>query len=190
MISSFTNVTYGAWALLVAVWVPGYFRQNKVARVPAPAAQIATSLLIAVAFFMLLSRKSPDFLKVQITPRQIWLGLLGDTLCVASVVLAICARVRLGANWSGTVAVVREGHELVQSGPYRIVRHPIYTGLLFAMLGTAFTIGTIASYLAVLLALVGFLARIRVEEKLMTSQFPDLYPLYKQRTRALVPFLW
>jgi protein-S-isoprenylcysteine O-methyltransferase Ste14 len=189
MVSTYTNVTYGAWALLVAVWVPGYFRQNRIARLPSPAAQTTMSVLIAFAFFLLLSRISPAFLRVQLTPRLTWLGLLGDTLCIVSVVFAICARVRLGANWSGTVAVVREGHELVQSGPYRIVRHPIYTGFLFAMLGTAFTIGTMASYLAVLLALGAFLARIRIEEELMTSQFPDAYPLYKQRTRALVPFI-
>jgi protein-S-isoprenylcysteine O-methyltransferase Ste14 len=190
MVSIFTDVAYGAWAVLVAVWVPGYFKQKRIARVPSPVAQMTTSLLIALAFVLLLGRKSPDALKVQLTPRQPWLGLLGDTLCIASVVFAICARVRLGANWSGAMAMVREGHELVQSGPYRIIRHPIYTGLLFAMLGTAFTIGSVASYLAVLLALAAFLARIRVEEKLMTSQFPDAYPLYQRRTRALLPFLW
>ncbi len=190
MVSIFTDVAYGAWAVLVAVWIPGYFKQKRIARVPSPVAQIATSLLIAFAFFLLLGRQSPGALRIQLTPRQPWLGLLGDTLCIASVVFAICARVRLGANWSGAVAVVRQGHELVQSGPYRIVRHPIYTGMLFAMLGTAFTMGTVASYLAVLLAFVAFLVRIRIEEDLMTSQFPDVYPLYKQRTRALLPFLW
>jgi protein-S-isoprenylcysteine O-methyltransferase Ste14 len=190
MISVFTRITYVAWFVFLLAWLPGYFQQKKTERVPVPATQIATTALIGVAFFLLLSRRPPGYLDIALTSTPVWLGVVGDGLYVASVVFAMWGRVALGSNWSGAVAAVREGHELVQSGPYRFVRHPIYTGLLFAMLGTAFTIGTAASYIAVLLALAAFLVRIRIEEALMVSQFPETYPAYKQQTAALIPFLW
>ena len=187
--TSFTAIAYTAWLVLLLAWLPGYFRQPKTQRMPIPAIQIATTALIALAFFLLFGRRL-GALGTPLIPPNPALGALGAGLCIAAVLFAIWARVTLGKNWSGAVAVVHEGHELVQTGPYRLVRHPIYTGLLFAMLGTALATGTRASYLGVLLALIAFLIRIRIEEQLMTSQFPKQYPTYKERTRALIPFVW
>ena len=83
-----------------------------------------------------------------------------------------------------------ENHELIVRGPYRYVRHPIYAGFLLAMLATATTIGTLASYLAVAVGLAAFLLRIRIEEALLLSQFPHAYRAYQRRTPALFPGLF
>jgi protein-S-isoprenylcysteine O-methyltransferase len=111
----------------------------------------------------------------------------GAALCVLGVAVAIWARANLGANWSRRPAT-KQGHELVTSGPYRFVRHPIYFGMLVAMLGTML-IASIPGL--VVLATFGLIAirRIRVEERLMMRLFPDAYAAYQQRTKALIPFV-
>ena len=101
---------------------------------------------------------------------------------------AVAARAQIGRNWSGTVTV-KQGHELVQTGPYRLVRHPIYTGLLLAFLGTAVARGDGRGLAGLLLAAASFLRKIGVEERFMAERFPREYPGYRARTPALVPGL-
>jgi len=116
------------------------------------------------------------------------LAALGALLCVIGIGLAIWARVHIGRNWSG-VPSIKEGHELVTSGPYRLIRHPIYTGMILALLGSAFA--TSAWWLvAFFIVTAMFIWRVRVEESLMTKQFPEQYSEYKKRTWALVPYIW
>jgi protein-S-isoprenylcysteine O-methyltransferase Ste14 len=114
--------------------------------------------------------------------------LAGVILCVAGIVIAIWARVHLGRNWSGTPSM-KEGHEFVTSGPYRYVRHPIYTGMILALLGSALVAGVIWLVMFFFFT-ANFLYRIPVEERYMMQLFPDQYPAYKKRTKALIPFVW
>ncbi len=120
-------------------------------------------------------------------PGMQWLVALGVVLTLAGIMFAIWARVHLGRNWSGTPSI-KEGHELVTSGPYRFVRHPIYTGVITALLGTAFVDGLFWLVVFAAAAIV-FAARIPVEERFMAQLFPDQYPEYKKHTKALVPFI-
>jgi protein-S-isoprenylcysteine O-methyltransferase Ste14 len=115
------------------------------------------------------------------------LGIAGVTLCALGVALAIWARVYLGKNW-GMPMSRKEHPELVTTGPYAHVRHPIYTGLLLAMFGSA--IAETAFWL-VPLVVVGayFIYSARSEEKGMVEEFPERYPAYQKRTKILVPFL-
>jgi protein-S-isoprenylcysteine O-methyltransferase Ste14 len=113
---------------------------------------------------------------------------IGVILCGAGVAFAIVARRHLGRNWSGTPSM-KEGHELITSGPYRFVRHPIYTGMLFAIFGSALAGGIV--WLAVFIIFsANFLYRIPIEERYMVQLFPDEYPEYKKTTKVLVPFIW
>jgi protein-S-isoprenylcysteine O-methyltransferase Ste14 len=112
---------------------------------------------------------------------------LGTALVAAGLALAVWARLHLGRNWSGRVAV-KEDHALIRTGPYAIVRHPIYSGLLLALLGTALAIGEWRGLLAVAIALIGFLRRIAVEERRMGQIFPE-YEAYRRVTPALLPRL-
>jgi protein-S-isoprenylcysteine O-methyltransferase Ste14 len=115
------------------------------------------------------------------------MGVIGVALCALGIGLAIWARAYLGRNW-GMPMSRKENPELVTSGPYAYVRHPIYTGMLIAMLGSA--IGE-SPFWSLPLALFGlyFLYSARKEEQLMIEQFPEQYPAYMARTKMLVPFL-
>jgi protein-S-isoprenylcysteine O-methyltransferase Ste14 len=114
--------------------------------------------------------------------------IIGAALCVIGISFAIWARWHLGKNWSGTPSM-KEGHELITSGPYTFARHPIYTGMLLAVLGSVLTGGII--WLAVFVVFgIYVLSKIPVEERYMMHLFPDTYPAYKKRTKALIPFVW
>jgi protein-S-isoprenylcysteine O-methyltransferase Ste14 len=114
--------------------------------------------------------------------------LIGVVLCAAGVAFAIWARRCLGKNWSGTPAM-KEGHELVTSGPYRFVRHPIYTGMLTAILGSAL-VGGVIWFAVFIIFCANFFYRVPIEERYMSQLFPNQYPEYKKRTKAVVPFVW
>ena len=115
-------------------------------------------------------------------------GLAGLLACLAGFALAVWARRHLGRNW-GMPMSFKEGHELVMTGPYRYVRHPIYTGMLLAIVGTALVNGPVW-----VLAFVGMAVycvySARTEESLMLQQFPEQYAGYRRRTKAIVPFLY
>lgn len=120
-------------------------------------------------------------------PIQSIQSLAGLILCIAGFALAVWARQHLGRNW-GMPMTLKEGHELVTSGPYSYVRHPIYTGMLLAVLGSALVGGRV--WLAILVLMVGYcLYSAWTEERIMMQQFPQQYAQYKRRTKALIPFV-
>jgi protein-S-isoprenylcysteine O-methyltransferase Ste14 len=115
------------------------------------------------------------------------MGLIGVVLCALGIGLAIWARAHLGRNW-GMPMSRKEDPELVTTGPYAYVRHPIYAGILVAMLGSA--IGRSIFWLAPLVFCGAyFIYSARREEKLLREQFPELYPAYMKRTKMLLPFV-
>lgn len=144
-------------------------------------------LLLCAALFAR-PRWLPPFLAAHVLPSGNLLPALGAVLAAAGLALAAWARAHLGRNWSGTVTV-KQDHALVRSGPYRVVRHPIYTGLLLALIGTALAIGAWRGLLGVVCALLGFLWKIHVEESRMRQTFPE-YENYRRRTSALIPLLY
>lgn len=113
---------------------------------------------------------------------------LGVGLCLAGFGLAFWARAHLGRNW-GMPMSLRQGHELVTSGPYAYIRHPIYTGIMLAMIGSALAERLLWMLLFVLY-FGYFLFSARMEEKMMLAQFPDAYPAYRRRTKMLIPFVF
>jgi protein-S-isoprenylcysteine O-methyltransferase Ste14 len=118
----------------------------------------------------------------------LWNG-IGAALVVAGLLFTVWAREHLGRNWSDVVTI-KVDHELVTSGPYRAVRHPIYTGLLVAFLGQALARGEWRGLLAVALALWAFWRKSQVEERLMREQFGTAYEEYSQRVAALIPLVF
>ena len=193
MKSPFTLIAAAAWCVLVVVWLIGYAARARTPDMPRARShltlQVPAACLLLVCFGLLLNAHSYN-LRMQVTPPDGPFGGLGDVLVLAGLGFAIWARVVLGQNWSGLVMMVRDGHQLVQRGPYEIVRHPIYTGLFAAILGTALTLGTLASWIAVASGLAGILLRVDVEERLMASEFGDAHAAYRARTRKLIPFVW
>jgi protein-S-isoprenylcysteine O-methyltransferase Ste14 len=115
------------------------------------------------------------------------LAAAGLAMFACGVGLAIWARIHLGRNW-GVPMSRRVEPELITSGPYRYVRHPIYSGLILAILGTALTTSLVGLLLPA--ALTGyFYYAASVEERNMTAEFPTQYPAYRDRTKRLIPFL-
>lgn len=187
--SSFTVAAYWSWLLLALVWLPGYFMSKSTSDVPKLALQVPATLLFAIGFALLLN-PGIGFLNFPITPHDALFGIVGLALDLCGIGFAIWARVTLGNNWSGLVVTAKEGHELVQSGPYAIVRHPIYAGILLATIGTALTQGRLASYIGLVAGFVAVMIRVGIEEQLMSRQFPSAYEAYRQRTRKLIPLVW
>lgn len=115
------------------------------------------------------------------------LQVAGAALLGLGLGLAVWARLALGRNW-GMPMTAKDEPELVTSGPYRWIRHPIYSGLLLALIGTALAINLLL-LVAVLLVGAYFIYSARVEERLMRAAFPAAYPRYMRATKMLVPFL-
>jgi len=112
-----------------------------------------------------------------------WPGLI---MVAAGIAFAVRARHYLGRNWSGTVTV-KQDHELIRTGPYRLVRHPIYTGLLLAILGTVIAFGEWRGLLAFASLSGSLLFKLRVEEHFMSESFPKEYARYRADVPALIP---
>ena len=130
----------------------------------------------------------PRALTKRFLPEGGLLPFLGIVLLAAGLGFSVWARRHLGRNWSAHV-VVKQDHALIRSGPYRHVRHPIYTGILLAFLGTVVTIGEWRGLLAFLFALVSFAVKSRAEEYRMQGTFPE-YQQYRRETAALIPFVY
>ncbi len=121
-------------------------------------------------------------------PLAIWPAALGALLAFAGLVFCVWARFTLAGNWSDFVQI-KQDHELIVEGPYRWVRHPIYTGLLLMFAGTALAVGEWRGVLAVAIAAAAFWRKLRLEEGLMRRQFGEAYARYAARTPALIPFI-
>ena len=125
---------------------------------------------------------------VRVIPQTDAVGVICAILCVAGLAFCLWARLTLGRNWSGIVTL-KENHELVVRGPYALVRHPIYTGLLAMFAATALTYGHVAGIIAILIVFFSFWIKLSDEEKLMLKQFPEAYRGYQRRVKRLIPFL-
>ena len=113
----------------------------------------------------------------------------GAALAVAGCAFAIWARLRLGSNWSPH-AVIKTDHDLLQTGPYAWSRHPIYTGLLTGLLGSAIAQGRLRGYLAFGVLAVSFHYKAKAEEVLLSERFGPQYTEYQRRVCRLVPLIW
>jgi protein-S-isoprenylcysteine O-methyltransferase Ste14 len=125
--------------------------------------------------------------RISITPAS-WVMILGVALTAAGLLFAIWARLYLGKNWSGLVTVKIE-HELVRTGPYRFVRHPIYSGILLALIGTSLCRRNLWGFAGVVLMWLGFWIKSRFEERFMVETFGSQYEDYRRTTGALIPRL-
>jgi protein-S-isoprenylcysteine O-methyltransferase Ste14 len=176
----------GLWLFWLIYWVALSFGNKRTVTQVNPAWRIAT-ILCVVALFLAI-RHCPDFRRRLLPPSEerAWIGF---ALAVAGIAFSIWARNTLGRNWSSS-PVIKENQELIQNGPYSLVRHPIYTGLLLAVFGTALAAARISSVTLLVVAFILLLWKMRLEESLMQQQFPEAYPAYRARTKALIPFVF
>lgn len=185
---SFGFVLGALWLAWLAYWLISASNVKTVARAENWQSRLAYSAPLWLTAALLIFRGWPFGLGTQVLPSGTAPVFLGLVLTAAGLGIAIWARVHLGANWSGHVTV-KEGHELIVSGPYALVRHPIYTGLSLAFLGTAIAIGEARAILALAVAVGSFWYKLQIEERVMLETFGPAYEDYRRKTKALVPFI-
>ena len=144
-------------------------------------------LLVSVA--LLWSDHVPvAVLNRRLSPWAPWEFWVAAFITAAGLGFTVWARVHIGRNWSGSVTI-KHGHELITTGPYSIVRHPIYTGLLVAFIGSALARGEWRGLLAVGIAWAALLRKLQLEERWMFERFGEQYADYRQRVPALIPLI-
>jgi protein-S-isoprenylcysteine O-methyltransferase Ste14 len=176
------------WVALGAVWLAGALVARKPERREPLATRLGHSAVLLAGFGFVFSPQTgvgPLGWRLM-PPAFAWFGVAAAGVGTG---LALWARLRLGRNWSGAANLGRD-HELIESGPYAFVRHPIYAGLLLGLLGTAIAIGEVRGFVGVGLVLAGFWWKSSLEEKLLIQRFGSRYLAYRARVRAsLVPYL-
>lgn len=176
------------WEIVGVFWLIGVGFSKKAVRTQ-PAGWRLLEVGLGMSGFVLLGGYwlQPQWLQdpffAGMPPSLQWTG-LAVTLLGCS--LAVWARIILGLNWSGRPSV-QAGHELITTGPYRLARHPIYTGFLTALAGTVVVVGLWRALAGFAVLVLVFLLKIRQEETLMMQTFPEAYPRYRQQVKALIP---
>jgi protein-S-isoprenylcysteine O-methyltransferase Ste14 len=183
------NIVRGCWLVFVAVWVLAAISTKRTVYRESRAQRQRYWLLFVIAcLLMIYGGRWPYPLNLRIVPHAAPIALAAAVLCIAGLLVALWARMILGRNWSGMVTL-KEGHELVERGPYRFVRHPIYTGMLAMFFATALLQRHLAGFVGVLLMFASFWIKLGFEENLMVQQFPERYAAYRQRTKRIIPFV-
>lgn len=181
--------TSACWILFLAVWIvasistkPSIYRESRAQR-------LRYSLLLVVAYLLLVyGGRLPHPFDLRLISCVAVVAWTASLLCVGGLAFCIWARISIGRNWSGVVTL-KEDHQLIERGPYRWVRHPIYTGLLMMYLATAIVLGCGAGLIGLVFIFVSFWIKLDAEEKLMLKQFPDRYSTYQRRVKRIIPFV-
>jgi protein-S-isoprenylcysteine O-methyltransferase Ste14 len=177
------------WAVFWLYWVASAFgsKKNTRSNLGRFAAVRLVFFVVAIVVVRLADWQSYSF-ENHLVAHNLPLQLVGLALFFLGLLLALWARRYLGRNW-GMPMTQKQNPELVTSGPYHYIRHPIYTGILVAVIGSCLASSL---YWLVVLIIMGsyFIYSAVVEERLMTKQFPDTYPAYKRRSKMLIPFVF
>ena len=174
------------WLPFIVYWVLAS-RHTRPTRVRGGSSPIRGALYVA-GWLLIFVSISLGPLDERFVPAVVEVGAAGWVLTAIGMLFAIWARVTLGRNWSGQV-VLKQGHELIRTGPYALVRHPIYTGLLTALAGTALYEGRWRSLLGLVSFGIGFWLKARSEEGLLEREFGEDYRTYRAGTPMLIPSL-
>ena len=177
------------WIVFIVFWVLAAFVQKRNARRQTLGSRLMqTSIILVVLMPFFIEGRRVGLLYRHLYPNILAVQYFGVVLLLVGVAFAVWARFVLGRNWSGIVTV-KEDHTLITRGPYAWVRHPIYTGILLALLGTAITLGTILNMVEVPAVALAFWLKLRTEEKFMVETFGEHYTTYRQQVKALIPHL-
>jgi protein-S-isoprenylcysteine O-methyltransferase Ste14 len=184
---NYYDLACDCWFLLVMVWLFGLLTTKPDARTQSPGSRLLEMGLSLLAFSLVFTHYFRSGWRAwSFVPSSDISGALGLLLVLLGVAFAIWARLQLGGNWSATVTV-KEGHTLVCRGPYTVVRHPIYSGLLLALLGVALIVGEVRGLLGVGVLFLSLWLKSRMEERFMLEQFGAGYRQYQKHVKALIP---
>jgi len=180
-------IIQAAWIAFCAYWIWAARNQKREQKREPPFARLL-HVAYMVCGFVLLYAEDPRLgvLNRRFLPEREWIAMVGALLVVAGVAFAIWARRHIGKNWSAQVTIRKE-HELVRSGPYTRIRHPIYTGLLLAVAGTAIAIGEYRAIIAFVVVAIGFTVKAKREESFLGTQFGPAFDEHRRQTGFFLP---
>ena len=181
------------WIGLFAVWMIAAPFARRTRSAETFLQRLRHSIPLGLGYFLIISRHRDFFVygRLYDTGWANWIVYPGLLMTVSGCLFAVWARIHLGRYWSGNITL-KEGHKIITTGPYRFVRHPIYTGWIAAAFGTALTCGTGDAFCGVALVVVSFYIKLRREEKLLTAELGDEYravPAERSRGPVAVPLL-
>jgi protein-S-isoprenylcysteine O-methyltransferase Ste14 len=183
------NIISFCWISFAVIWLLAAFATKKTVYRESSARRLRYIIPLLLGGFLLAKgHRLSDPLNHRVIPHLEALAWIGAVLCVAGLLFCVWARFTIGRNWSGVVTL-KGGHELITNGPYALVRHPIYTGLLTMFVATVIVRGHVAGIIAIPFVFVSFWIKLRSEEKLMLEKFPNEYAAYQQRVKRLIPFI-
>lgn len=189
MISPTASITT-LWAVWVVGWIVTSRATAKTLVEQSGASQLSYSLFIwAGAVLLFFHPTSNSILQRHLFPRRAWIGWAAVVFVAVGLGFASWARYHLGRLWSGRVTL-KEDHAIVRTGPYGIVRHPIYTGLVLALIGSFVVEPTVAALAGLIALTIGLIVKIRQEERLLTEHFGAAYEAYRNDVPALIPYVW
>lgn len=185
-----TSIIAACWITFILVWLVmgGLAKKNTIRKRRLNGPTVWTVIIITIVAFLLHTERLRYLMTYHLLPSTPLIQYMGVFICVAGIAFAVWARVHLGKNW-GMPMSLKEKPDLITTGPYHFVRHPIYTGLLAAILGTNIG-GSFMALIWFLLSATFFIYSAKKEEKMMLLQFPDEYPGYMQRSKMLIPFIF
>jgi protein-S-isoprenylcysteine O-methyltransferase Ste14 len=175
------------WMLLCLYWAISALRMKAVKARESLERRMSYVLPMIIGLALLFSQRAHSgWLGTRFAPESRELCLGGIVLTAAGVGLAMWARYILGENWSAAVSI-RQDHELIRGGPYSVMRHPIYTGMLLGLLGTALVVGEIRGILALAIICAGFYRKARKEEAWLSREFGESFEIHAKRTGMFLP---
>jgi protein-S-isoprenylcysteine O-methyltransferase Ste14 len=182
--------TQWMWMLVGLYWLIASLGSKPVARRQSMWSRAFHLTLMTAAFALLFSEEARvGYLQSRLLPEVPAIGWFGFGVAMVGCAFAVWARARLGSNWSASVTRKRD-HEFIRGGPYAIVRHPIYAGLLLGILGTAIALGKWGGLVGLGLAFVTWWSKARVEEQFLVEAFGGEYVSYRREVKQLIPFLF
>jgi protein-S-isoprenylcysteine O-methyltransferase Ste14 len=182
-------VTATCWGVFYTYWLVSAFATKRTAvRESFPGSFIYRIPVVVAGIVLVYAARMPKPMSAVIFPSTTPICVLVVAFSTTGLVTCLWARITLGRNWS-SVVMVKVDHELVQTGPYRFVRHPIYSGIILMFAAIVLLVGRAAGILAFGLFVFSFVLKLRREERMMLKQFPTSYPEYVKKTKLLVPFI-
>jgi protein-S-isoprenylcysteine O-methyltransferase Ste14 len=176
------------WILFAVIWmIAAFWTKQSVYQERRGFWRYSLPLLIG-AYLIFKGPRFADPLDLRVIPHVDAIAWTGVVLCIAGLAFCVWARLTLGRNWS-SVVTFKDWHELITRGPYAIVRHPIYTGILIMIIATVTVYGHMAGIVALPFVFWGLWIKLRYEERLMLEKFPEEYAAYQRRVKRLIPFI-
>ena len=174
------------WMLVMMIWLALATESNLPVVVKRNRWSDVAVWIVSVGWVVLLVN---NFNGPQLIPRIMFLRIIGSVMAITGVVFACCARFYLGSSWDSMISLKLD-HKLIRTGPYAVVRHPIYSGFMFALVGSVLNFGHMRSIVAATMVTIAWVYKSGVEEAFMTEHFGSEYDQYRAEVKRLIPMIW